>query len=53
MLVLIIIYSRNVPEIKEAMKSGGSQKITSQGLYEYFLLGAPCAIMVALEWWAY
>ena len=54
MLVLIISYSRNVPEIKDAIqKSGVQHQITSQGLYDYFLLGAPCAIMVALEWWAY
>ena len=23
------------------------------GIYEYFRLGAPCALMVCLEWWAY
>ena len=49
--VLIIAYSRNIPEIKNTAKS--DFLVTKQGLYEYFLLGAPCAIMVALEWWAY
>ena len=27
--------------------------VTIQGIKEQFWLGAPCAVMVSLEWWAY
>ena len=54
MLLITILYSRNIPEIKEAViKSSKFSVISKQSLCQYFSLGAPCAIMVALEWWAY